>query len=88
MPMALRKCEGCKKEIVWAVTADGKRVPLDPEPHVYMIEGQGEAGYRARRVNGNAEKAVGQAMVSHFATCSHAHLFRRQEQGTGKQADR
>lgn len=35
-------CRGCGKEIAWGVTPEGKRVPLDPSPPVYEVEGEQE----------------------------------------------
>jgi len=74
-------CNGCGKKIVWLQMEDGTKVPLDPTPAVYFIEGQtggsieNNATYRGRRANGHKERAVGQAMVSHFATCPQAADF-------------
>lgn len=79
----------CGKTIVWGVLEDGTKVPLDPAPAVYFVEGQTTAGaadvgnsgyfggglYRIRRANGKKDRAVGQAMVSHFITCPLATEF-------------
>ena len=65
-------CKGCGKPILWAVTEDGKKIPLDPTPPVYQVIGT------LNTVLGD-EKLVARAKegyyVSHFSTCSHANEF-------------
>jgi len=62
-------CKGCGKEIVWGVTPDGKRIPLDPRPPVYSIlPNQPEDGDMQVVRDHNAS-------VSHFATCTKANDF-------------
>ncbi len=61
-------CRGCHKEIVWGVTADGKKIPLDPRAPVYQL---GRVD-----IDGNQELSrTSMAMVSHFCTCPKANLF-------------
>lgn len=55
-------CKGCNKPIVWGLTEDGKRIPLDPSAPVYVRDGE---VVRRERL----------AMVSHFATCPKANDF-------------
>jgi len=55
----------CGKRIVWAVTADGKKIPLDPAPAVYEVD----------TVNPTTCERTKTAMVSHFATCPKANDF-------------
>ena len=67
-PQAYRTspCRGCGKPIVWGLTNDNKKIPLDPAPPVYSIvthNGQSEAVRTTL------------AMVSHFATCPNANDF-------------
>lgn len=61
-------CRGCGKEIVWGVTDDGKKIPLDLRAPVYFI--------KERPENGNfvIERTMN-AGVSHFATCPRANDF-------------
>lgn len=61
-------CKGCGKEIVWGLTGDGKKIPLDPKPPVYSFIGDGdEHSVPVIRHRG--------AMVTHFATCPEANRF-------------
>lgn len=62
------QCKGCHKEIVWGRDEKGTAIPLDPRAPVYKL---GPVG-----ANGEAEITRDHgAMVSHFATCSHANEF-------------
>ena len=80
------KCSACGSEIVWAVTAKGERMPVDPEPIVggNLILDLSGSGATAR-VQTAAEKAeaaaaghvLGTRYVSHFATCPAAARFRK-----------
>ena len=60
-------CHGCNKEIVWAQTKDGVRIPLDPRAPVYRLLGDSRDPAPVIR-----DKT---AMVSHFATCPNANEF-------------
>ncbi len=61
------RCKGCGKKIFWAVTLEGKKIPLDPTPAVYrVVQRQNTHGLVERDTN---------AMVTHFATCSSAGRF-------------
>lgn len=61
-------CRGCGREIVWGVTSDGKRIPLDPRPPVYRTGTLlPEGGVRCERDR--------EALCSHFATCPNADQF-------------
>ena len=58
------ECKSCGKKILWALSHEGKRIPLDPTPPVYqvqVIEGQETMCIRRTSV-----------LVSHFATCPDA----------------
>lgn len=73
---------GCGREIIWGVTAEGAKVPLDPRAPVYYVSTP-EVAAIARIASGSvvarlAHKieqpggagSYGDAMVSHFSTCS------------------
>lgn len=63
-------CKGCGKEIVWGITEDGKKIPLDPKPPVYFL-----SGFKSENGDGPEIARAKDAMVSHFATCSKANDF-------------
>lgn len=65
-------CKGCSKEIVWGVTADGKKVPLDPRAPVYSI---------VELPHGTQIVRTHLAIVSHFATCPAANDFSASTKG-------
>ena len=67
MPLESSACRGCGKPICWGVTADGKRIPLDPRPPVYRIVNDAGGNEVVERDKN--------AMVSHFATCPKANEF-------------
>lgn len=60
------KCKGCDKIIVWGVTPDGKKIPLDPRADCYAVTKQ--------RLTAEAVRMRGM-MVNHFATCPKADKF-------------
>lgn len=71
-------CNGCGKPIVWATTAEGKRIPLDPRPAVYRVveDPQRPKNYSATRIEEvSSEGRPMGAMVTHFATCPKAGDF-------------
>lgn len=69
-------CKGCGRPIVWAVM-DGKRIPLDPQPAVYTVVGDGSNGTVCERdrPGGNVMGQLLSHMVTHFATCPKARDF-------------
>ena len=81
--MKTSPCKGCGKPIVWGVTEDGKRIPLDPRPPVYLAVDEGDRVLAERA--GPGQNFMGQALahyVSHFATCPKASEF-----GKGRKRD-
>jgi hypothetical protein len=59
--LSVRQCSSCHADIVWLLTAKGKRMPVDAatvKPGDYLFEPNGEH-------------------VSHFATCPSAQQHRR-----------
>ncbi len=65
------KCRGCGRKIIWAITAEGKNIPLDLVAPVYSVAlhriEDGTEVYTATR--------LGMTFVSHFATCPKANQF-------------
>jgi hypothetical protein len=79
-------CKSCGAEIVWCVTEQGKRMPIDAKPsdqgNVCMFECP-ETGTDMCRVISRDELATwsadedGQMYTSHFATCPNAKRHRK-----------
>lgn len=81
-----QKCRSCGRAVIWAVTAKGKRIPLDAEPNVRgnIIVKETQA-----IVNGHAETQLAAEQVAplfdakqsrympHHATCPDAKKWRR-----------
>lgn len=79
----MSSCASCGAPIKWAVTANGKRIPLDPEPHldgrvrlIHLSNG------REARVLTDPDLAearhAGEALYqTHFATCPNADKHRK-----------
>lgn len=74
----MSKCRSCDAELVWAVTVNGKRIPLDAEP---AERPQGLFRLEAPPRVGEAPLAVSVAgeyvYISHFATCPNADEHRK-----------
>lgn len=60
-------CRGCGRPIIWAVTANAKKIPLDARAVVYRLH-EGAVGAP------QAIKAT-DVYVSHFSTCPKADQF-------------
>lgn len=72
--MSTSVCRGCGKEIVWAETNHGKKIPLDPKALVFSVLPQG-SGLIAVKPSGGP---IGERfMVSHWATCPNANDFHK-----------
>ncbi len=65
-------CKGCGQSIIWAVTAAGKRMPLDEPPQKRIIL----VGHlNVERGNYNEARVV-DTYQSHFVSCPKATEFR------------
>lgn len=62
-------CRGCGKKIIWGVTPDGKKIPLDAVAPVYHVVGEDACTPTAERASA--------CFVTHFATCPDANRFSR-----------
>jgi hypothetical protein len=65
-------CSSCKQRIIWAKTASGKAIPLNPDP---QPGGNLELKDGVARVV-QPHPAV-KLYVSHFATCAQADAHRK-----------
>lgn len=69
----MSQCRTCQREIIWAVTANGKRVPLDPPEKRYVDNRTGH------EIATDAPLSVVMDLtwLSHFATCPQADEHRK-----------
>lgn len=65
----MSNCKGCGKKIVWGIDENGKTIPLDPAPPIYMLACMTTRGQEVTRAPRN------EYMVSHFSTCAKANDF-------------
>lgn len=74
------KCSSCGAEIIWCVTVEGKRMPVDRAPstrgNMQLLE-QGDGPPLARV----AIEPFPYLYLSHFATCPNASQHRKPRQG-------
>ncbi len=59
-------CRSCGREIVWAETQHGAKVPLDPKALVFSVVQEGTKLIAVKPTGGVTGERW---MVSHFATC-------------------
>ena len=62
-------CKGCGRPIIWGITPDGKRIPMDARAPVYALTGEKNPGQPDGVVRAFT------AYVTHFATCPKASDF-------------
>lgn len=65
-------CRSCGRQIVWAETSHGKKVPLDPKALVFSV--MNDKG-KLIAVKPSGGPIGEQFMVSHFATCPDANKW-------------
>lgn len=70
-------CRSCGAPLRWAVTAKGRRLPLDPEPAAtgnVVVDATGAARVLSPLEPRPADVPL---YLSHFATCPDANIHRR-----------
>lgn len=86
MPPELRACTSCGGRIVWAVTVQGKRIPLDADPHPFgtfgLVDNKAIPLTDAMREGAFA----GERYATHFITCPNAKTHRKTRAGRKKPA--
>lgn len=92
MAFETRPCSTCGAQIVWCVSAAGRPIPMDPEPHekgnrVIVLEApdpdnRGHQILRSRAPDLLLE--AGRPLYrAHFATCPQADAHRRRRRKRG-----
>lgn len=70
--MSVSRCRGCGKEILWAETNHGKKIPLDPKAPVFSVVSDNGKLIAVIPSGG----LIGERFyVSHFSTCIYANDF-------------
>jgi len=69
---ATAPCAHCGKQIVWATTSEGKRIPLDPVPAVYGAKVSDTGAIICARVNGTGAENKFPCWVGHWTVCKQA----------------
>lgn len=80
--MQTTSCDGCGAPILWALSSNGKRMPIDPDPHPdgnVEVEFLGAEGPVARVLKRGQLPWPGDKPLyrTHFASCPDAMSFRR-----------
>ena len=71
----------CARPIRWAWTLEGRRLPLDPEPHPdgTVVHVDTPVGPRAKVLTGDELPAQQTAWRAHFTTCPASPQFKARE---------
>lgn len=90
MSFTVERCLSCDAEIIWAMTRNGRRMPVDAEPHrdgdVQLTERRdGLLVQMPLAAVVQVAKRFGKRELrrSHFATCPHAGQWRRPRRRIG-----
>lgn len=74
-------CRSCGAPVIWTLTASGKRMPVDAEPRAdgtYVLAENQDGSFAAQRYSHFVHQ-IRQLYASHFATCPHAGMWRKEE---------
>lgn len=77
--MTPQRCRSCGREIVWAETNHGKKVPLDAKGLVFSVL---PAPHGLTAVLAEPRVMGERLMISHFATCPQANQWSGQHRET------
>jgi len=74
------RCAGCEAGIVWTVTVNGKRMPVDelPDPKGYFTLDEQQDPPTAEHIAGRTIEPGTELFTSHFATCPERDRFKGQ----------
>jgi hypothetical protein len=73
----IQTCRGCKADIVWALTAANRRIPLDPIPTATgILEHWSRNGEGTPIVRTAVDGCAGKRYETHFSSCEKASAFR------------
>lgn len=74
----MSRCRSCGAEIIWILTAAGKKMPCNPEPVTFTRAGGPDTFVLASGKVERGRRGSGPqtGFISHFATCPEAALHR------------
>lgn len=77
----MSRCRSCRRGIRWAFTANGKRMPLDADPHpdgnVVLEDGDSGQPIAVVCAPGDPWLAAGPTYMPHWASCPQAKSWKR-----------
>jgi hypothetical protein len=81
MNATVKACRSCAGDVIWAITINGKPIPIDAAPVAHgniELEERPDGKIVAHVRSGNVLNAMGvsERFVSHFATCREAGSWR------------
>lgn len=83
--MSYAVCESCSRDILWAVTGKGKRMPIDPQPRGdgnLAVYRDVHGSLRARVLKkGEQLESYERPAMPHWATCPYADRHRKKPNG-------
>lgn len=71
-------CDSCGAQITWALTTNGKKMPIDSAPcdNGNLVLEYQHGDYETRKATEDDRRLARPLHTSHFATCPHAATWR------------
>lgn len=81
-PSARSTCRSCNAEIIWTVTRNGKRMPVDFEPTPtgdFVLDKESDGSFTSNRYSHFVHDESRPRRKSHFETCPNAKQHRKEK---------